>query len=157
MTFAPIPSSTLLRAQMEGTGIRQRCGAFRNGLLPYCRTRRQVARCLGSGRIASEPEQDGRGSVVACGNPPSGRHASEHDRLPIRSVRNQSHHDPGKHGHVAPPLPAVLERLGRPYFLAAPLQRKPLRLFNIMRLGARLLSTRGLPFLFGKYGRGRAI
>lgn len=36
----------------------------------------------------------------------------DHDRLPIRSLGSQPHNDPGKHVHVAPPLTAVVERLG---------------------------------------------
>lgn len=41
----------------------------------------------------------------------------DHDRLPVRSLRSQPNHDPGKHAHVAPPLPSVVERLGWIIFL----------------------------------------
>jgi len=38
----------------------------------------------------------------------------DHDRLPIRGLGSQPLEDPGEHTHLAPPLPAVVERLGRP-------------------------------------------
>lgn len=40
----------------------------------------------------------------------------DHDGLVISGFRRQPFHDLSKHAHVAPPFPAIVERLGRAIF-----------------------------------------
>jgi hypothetical protein len=82
----------------------------------------------------------------------------DHDRLAPRGLRRrQTFHHPKENTLVAPPLPAVVQRLVRPIVLRRAPPAQPVAIDEIIPLNTRRSSTRGLPWLFGKYGSSRAI
>jgi hypothetical protein len=81
----------------------------------------------------------------------------DHNRLRNGRLRGQSFHHPGEDGHVAPTLPMVVEGLRRAVFFLRVGPPQAITFDEIIPLKTGLSSTRGLPWIFGKNGRSRAI
>jgi len=79
----------------------------------------------------------------------------DHDRFTLSTGRKTFHH-PGEHASISPSLPAIVKRLVEPIVPRAFRQRSPLPFTKMIPLSTGGSSTRGLPWLLGKYGSSRA-